>query len=100
MFLLNSRGCSLEGRFIFPNVSRLRASKSKVESAGFAIADPTRRCMPPAQNSVIVLQMEESPALAASMARTLTAVYLLSAVPMAILISATLEFVDKAEGMQ
>lgn len=60
--------------------------------------DPTRRFMPPAQTSVIVLQMEEKPELAASMAKTLTAVYLLSAVPMAVLTSAALEFADKAEG--
>lgn len=52
------------------------------------------RCMPSAQNSVVILQMEKQPELASSMAKTLTAVYLLSAVPIAFLLSAILQFVQ------
>ncbi|CAB1096379.1 unnamed protein product [Ectocarpus sp. CCAP 1310/34] len=51
-------------------------------------------CMPSAQNSVVILQMEKKPELASSMAKTLTAVYLLSAVPIAFLLSAILQFVQ------
>lgn len=51
------------------------------------------RCMPSAQNSVVILQMEKKAELAASMATTLAIVYLLSAVPIAILLSAILQFV-------
>ncbi|CAM9855393.1 unnamed protein product [Ascophyllum nodosum] len=51
-------------------------------------------CMPSAQNSVVILQMEKKPERAASMAKTLTAVYLLSAVPMAVLLSGILQFVQ------
>ncbi|CAM9369300.1 unnamed protein product [Pylaiella littoralis] len=51
-------------------------------------------CMPSAQNSVVILQMEKQPELASSMAKTLTAVYLLSAVPIAFLLSAILQFVQ------
>lgn len=50
--------------------------------------------MPSAQNSVVILQMENQPELAASMAKTLTAVYLLSAVPIAVLLSGILQFVQ------
>eukprot|EP00903_Cladosiphon_okamuranus_P013388 g12476.t1 len=51
-------------------------------------------CMPSAQNSVVILQMEKKPEQASSMAKTLTAVYLLSAVPIACLLSAILQFVQ------
>ncbi|CAM9668370.1 unnamed protein product [Phaeothamnion confervicola] len=51
-------------------------------------------CMPSAQNSVVILQMEKKPDLASSMARTLTVVYLLSAVPIAMLLSGILQFVQ------
>ena len=50
--------------------------------------------MPSAQNSVAIRQMEKEPELASSIAKTLTAVYLLSAVPIALLLSATLQFVQ------
>lgn len=62
-----------------------------------AIVSPLFRCMPSAQNSVVILQMEERPDLAASMAKTLTTVYLLSALPIAVLLPLMLLFVDKAE---
>lgn len=58
------------------------------------MAMPGHRCMPSAQNSVVILQMEKKPELASSMAKTLTAVYLLSAVPIACLLSAILQFVQ------
>ena len=51
-------------------------------------------CMPSAQNSVVILQMEKKPERAASMARVLTAVYILSAIPVAVLLSAILQFVQ------
>ncbi|CAN0083543.1 unnamed protein product, partial [Discosporangium mesarthrocarpum] len=51
-------------------------------------------CMPSAQNSVVILQMEKKPDAAASMARTLTVVYLLSTVPIAVLLSGVLQFVQ------
>ena len=51
------------------------------------------RCMPSSQNSVIMLQKENRSDLAASMAGTLAVVYLLSAVPIAILLSAIREVV-------
>lgn len=50
--------------------------------------------MPSSQNSVVMLQMENKADLAASMASTLAVIYLLSVVPMAILLSAILEFVS------
>ena len=53
--------------------------------------------MPSAQNSVVILQMEERPDLASSMAKMLTTVYLLSAVPIAVLLPLMLLFVNKAE---
>ena len=53
-----------------------------------------RRCMPSAQNSVVMLQMENQADLAASLAATLAVVNLLSAVPIAILLSAILQFVS------
>lgn len=50
--------------------------------------------MPSSQNSVVMLQMEGKAGLAASMASTLAVVYIFSAVPIAILLSAILEFVS------
>ena len=50
--------------------------------------------MPSAQNSVVMLQMENQADLAASLAATLAVVNLLSAVPIAILLSAILQFVS------
>jgi len=50
-------------------------------------------CMPSAQNSVIMLQMEGQTAAAQSMAKTLSTVYLLSIIPMALLLTACLQWV-------
>jgi Membrane transport protein len=44
-------------------------------------------CMPPTQNSVIMLQLEQEPERAARMAKLLTTLYLLSLFPVTILIS-------------
>lgn len=55
------------------------------------------RCMPPAQNSVVILQIAERPDLAGSLAKTLAAVYIFSAGPIAILLSTMLLFATEAE---
>mmetsp|Transcript_69955 Transcript_69955/g.195669 ORF Transcript_69955/g.195669 Transcript_69955/m.195669 type:complete len:81 (+) Transcript_69955:169-411(+) len=44
-------------------------------------------CMPSAQNSVVILQLDDKPEAAGSMARTISALYTLSVIPMALLIS-------------
>ncbi|CAM9123661.1 unnamed protein product, partial [Choristocarpus tenellus] len=51
-------------------------------------------CMPSAQNSVVILQLENKPELAKSMGRTLIAIYLLAAIPIAFLLSGILQFVQ------
>jgi len=49
-------------------------------------------CMPSAQNSVIMLQMEGEVEAANSMAKTLSTVYILSIIPMALLLTAALQY--------
>ena len=52
-------------------------------------------CMPSAQNSVVILQLDDKPEAAGSMARTISALYTLSVLPMALLIS----FAIRASGV-
>lgn len=47
-------------------------------------------CMPPAQNSVIMLQLAEEKGRAAKMAKLLTVIYALSAIPVTLLLSGCL----------
>ena len=49
-------------------------------------------CMPSAQNSVLILQLEKRPHAAASMARLISTVYVLSILPIGLLIRALLSF--------
>lgn len=51
-------------------------------------------CMPSAQNSVLILQLEKKPAAAASLARLLSVVYVLSIVPIGLLLRAILTYVQ------
>ncbi|CAM9880173.1 unnamed protein product [Chrysoparadoxa australica] len=50
-------------------------------------------CMPSAQNSVLILNLERKAGAATSMARTLSTVYLFSVVPIALLLTTILNFV-------
>ena len=47
-------------------------------------------CMPSAQNSVLILQLEKRPEEAAQLAQLVSAVYILSIIPMGLLIKAIL----------
>lgn len=49
-------------------------------------------CMPSAQNSVLILQLEKRPHAAASMARLISTVYVLSILPIGLLIRALLSY--------
>lgn len=46
--------------------------------------------MPPAQNSTLILQLEKRPQAAASMARIVSTIYVLSILPMGLLLQALL----------
>lgn len=47
-------------------------------------------CMPSAQNSVLILQLEKRPQAAASMARLISTIYVLSVLPIGLLLQALL----------
>jgi predicted permease len=47
-------------------------------------------CMPPAQNSVVMLQLADEKARAAKMAKLLTVIYALSSIPVTLLLSGSL----------
>lgn len=47
-------------------------------------------CMPSAQNSVLILQLEKRPQAAASMARLISTIYVLSIIPIGLLLRALL----------
>lgn len=49
-------------------------------------------CMPSAQNSVLILQLERRPQAAASMARLISTVYVLSILPIGLLLRALLSY--------
>lgn len=48
-------------------------------------------CMPSAQNSVLILQLEKRPAAASSMARLLSVVYVLAIIPIGLLLRLILQ---------
>jgi len=50
-------------------------------------------CMPCAQNTVVILQLQKRPAAAASMATLVSLIYILAVVPMGFLLSAVLQYV-------
>ena len=50
-------------------------------------------CMPCAQNTVVILQLQERPEAAASMAKLVSLIYILSTLPMGVLLSIVLQYV-------